>query len=127
MIAVALMMVQQLQTMSPPTDEQQAAQQKMMKFMTIFFGIMFYKVAAGLCMYFIASSLWGCAERMLLPKKKKPPTDVVTGTGPTPPVPVPPNAKWKNKQAKIEKKEEPGIAGKAVAWWKEVLRQAEKK
>ncbi len=31
---------------------------------------MFYKVAAGLCIYFIASSLWGFAERKLLPKKK---------------------------------------------------------
>ena len=45
-------------------------QQKMMKYMMVFFGLMFYKVAAGLCLYFIASSLWGFAERKLLPKKK---------------------------------------------------------
>ena len=70
MIAVVFMMIQQMQTMPPPTDDQQAMQQKMLKFMSIFFGIMFYKVAAGLCMYFIASSLWGMAERKLLPKKK---------------------------------------------------------
>ena len=63
-------MVQQMQTMPPPTDDQQAMQQKMLKFMSIIFGIMFYKVAAGLCIYFIASSLWGLAERKLLPKKK---------------------------------------------------------
>jgi YidC/Oxa1 family membrane protein insertase len=31
-------------------------------------GIMFYKVAAGLCIYFIASSIWGIAERKLVPK-----------------------------------------------------------
>jgi hypothetical protein len=31
---------------------------------------MFYKVAAGLCLYFIASSVWGFCERKLLPKKK---------------------------------------------------------
>jgi hypothetical protein len=32
---------------------------------------MFYKVAAGLCIYFIASSLWGFAERKwLLPKMR---------------------------------------------------------
>jgi YidC/Oxa1 family membrane protein insertase len=43
-------------------------QQKMMKYMTIFMGLMFYKVASGLCLYFIASSLWGIAERKLLPK-----------------------------------------------------------
>ncbi len=46
-------------------------QQKMMKYMMIFMGIMFYKVAAGLCIYFIASSIWGFTERKLLPKKKK--------------------------------------------------------
>jgi YidC/Oxa1 family membrane protein insertase len=56
--------------MPPPTDEQQEMQQKMMKFMMIFFGLMFYKVAAGLCLYFIASSVWGFAERKLLPKSK---------------------------------------------------------
>jgi hypothetical protein len=38
--------------------------------MMIFFGLLFYKVAAGLCIYFIASSLWGFAERKWLPKKK---------------------------------------------------------
>jgi membrane protein insertase Oxa1/YidC/SpoIIIJ len=56
----------------PPTDEQQEMQQKMMKWMMVFMGLMFYKVAAGLCIYFIASSLWGLAERKLLPKAKKP-------------------------------------------------------
>ena len=71
MVAVALMMVQQMQTMPPAVDEQQAMQQKMMKYMTIFFGVMFYKVAAGLCIYFIASSLWGCAERCCCPKRSR--------------------------------------------------------
>jgi len=69
-IAVALMIVQQKYTMPPAADEQAAMQQKMMKYMMVFFGLMFYKVAAGLCLYFIASSLWGFAERKLLPKKK---------------------------------------------------------
>ena len=64
------MIVQQKMMTPPPTDEQQAMQQKMMKYMMVFFGLMFYKVAAGLCLYFIASSLWGFAERKLLPKKK---------------------------------------------------------
>jgi hypothetical protein len=31
---------------------------------------MFYKVAAGLCIYFIVSSAWGFCERKLLPKKQ---------------------------------------------------------
>jgi len=34
----------------------------------IFMAFMFYHVASGLCIYFIASSLWGIAERKLLPK-----------------------------------------------------------
>jgi membrane protein insertase Oxa1/YidC/SpoIIIJ len=34
----------------------------------IFVGILFFKVASGLCVYFIASSLWGLAERQFLPK-----------------------------------------------------------
>ena len=42
----------------------------MMNFMMVFMGVMFYKVPAGLCVYFIASSLWGMAERKLLPKPK---------------------------------------------------------
>jgi YidC/Oxa1 family membrane protein insertase len=41
-----------------------------MNFMMIFMGVMFYKVPAGLCVYFIASSLWGMGERKLLPKAK---------------------------------------------------------
>ena len=43
-------------------------QQKMMKYMTGFMGLLFYKVASGLCLYFIASSLWGLGERRLLKK-----------------------------------------------------------
>jgi len=31
-------------------------------------GVMFFKVPAGLCLYFITSSLWGIIERKLLPK-----------------------------------------------------------
>jgi YidC/Oxa1 family membrane protein insertase len=72
-VAVALMIVQQKMTMPPPADDQAAMQMKMMKYMMIFMGLMFYKVAAGLCIYFIASSLWGFAERKLLPKRQKEP------------------------------------------------------
>jgi YidC/Oxa1 family membrane protein insertase len=70
-LAVALMIVQQKMYTPPPADEQQAAQQSMMKYMMIFFGLMFYKMASGLCVYFIASSVWGFAERRLLPKRKE--------------------------------------------------------
>jgi YidC/Oxa1 family membrane protein insertase len=77
-IAVALMIVQQKMLTPPPADEQQAMQQKMMKYMMVFFGLMFYKVAAGLCLYFIASSIWGFCERKMLPKAKPVVGDVST-------------------------------------------------
>ena len=70
LITVCLFLVTQKMTMPEPTNEQGAMQQKMMKYMTMFMGLMFYKVASGLCLYFIASSLWGIAERKLLPKPK---------------------------------------------------------
>ena len=51
----------------PATDEQTRMQQNMMQYMMIFMGVLFFKVPAGLCVYFIASSLWGIGERKLLP------------------------------------------------------------
>jgi YidC/Oxa1 family membrane protein insertase len=68
LITVALFLVTQKMAMTPPTNEQEAMQQKMMKYMTIFMGLLFYKVASGLCLYFIVSSLWGIAERKMLPR-----------------------------------------------------------
>jgi len=69
-IAVGLMIYQQNKMMPPPTDEQMAAQQRMMKFMMILVAVMFYKVAAGLALYFIVTTLWGVVERRLIPKAK---------------------------------------------------------
>jgi YidC/Oxa1 family membrane protein insertase len=68
LVTIALFIVQQKMFLPPPTDEQAAMQQKMMQWMMVFMGVMFFKVASGLCLYFIASSLWGIAERKLLPK-----------------------------------------------------------
>ncbi len=79
LLTIALFIWQQKMFMPPPADEQAAMQQKMMQYMMIFMGIMFYKVACGLCVYFIASSLWGIAERKLLPKPVK--TDLPSPTG----------------------------------------------
>lgn len=66
LITVGLFVAQQKMFMPPPTSEEQEMQYKMMNFFTIFIGFMFYRVPAGLCVYFIASSLWGIAERKLL-------------------------------------------------------------
>ena len=79
LVTVGLFLWQQRMFMPPPADEQAALQQKMMQYMMIFMGIMFFKVASGLCIYFIASSIWGICERKLLPKK----TPVVAGAGDT--------------------------------------------
>ncbi len=68
LLTIGLFLAQQKMFMPPPADEQQAMQQNVMKFMMIFMGVIFFKVASGLCLYFIASSLWGLAERKLLPK-----------------------------------------------------------
>jgi YidC/Oxa1 family membrane protein insertase len=67
-ITVALMMVQQKLFTPPPTNEQAEMQQKIMKYMMIIMCFLFYKVASGLCLYFICSSTWGLAERKLMPK-----------------------------------------------------------
>jgi YidC/Oxa1 family membrane protein insertase len=69
-ITVSLFLVTQKMSMPPATNEQAELQQKMMKYMTVIFGVFFYKVASGLCIYFIASSLWGIAERKMLKKSK---------------------------------------------------------
>jgi YidC/Oxa1 family membrane protein insertase len=82
-VAVAFMIVQQKFLMPPAMDEQAEMQQKMMKYMMIFMGLMFYKVAAGLCIYFIVSSVWGLCERKLLPKTK-PATADAAGAAPPP-------------------------------------------
>lgn len=68
-ITIGLFIWQQKMFMPPATDEQTAMQQKMMKYMMVVVGVMFFKVPSGLCLYFIASSLWGITERKLLPKK----------------------------------------------------------
>ncbi len=70
LITIALFLAQQKMFMPPPTNDEEALRNKMMNFMMVFMGVMFYKVPAGLCVYFIASSLWGMGERKLLPKAK---------------------------------------------------------
>lgn len=73
LITVALFLWQQMLFTPPATNDEMRMQQQMMKFMTIFMGVMFFKVPAGLCIYFITSSLWGICERLLLfPKPAAP-------------------------------------------------------
>jgi len=71
LITVFLFILQQKLFMPPPTDEQSAMQQKIMKYMMVFMGFLFFKVPSGLCLYFIVSSMWGIGERKFLPKTKQ--------------------------------------------------------
>jgi YidC/Oxa1 family membrane protein insertase len=67
LITIALFLWQQKLFMPPAMDEQQKMQQQVMNYMMWFMAVMFFKVPCGLCLYFIASSLWGIAERLWLP------------------------------------------------------------
>ena len=75
MITIVLFYAQQKMFMPPPTTDEMAMQQKMMNFMMIFMGFLFYRVPAGLCVYFIASSAWGMSERKLLEYLPEKPVD----------------------------------------------------
>jgi membrane protein insertase Oxa1/YidC/SpoIIIJ len=71
-LAAGLMLLVQRLMMPPATTEQEEAQRAMMKYMPIIMAVLFFKVAAGLCLYFIVSSIWGLVERKLLLPKKHP-------------------------------------------------------
>jgi YidC/Oxa1 family membrane protein insertase len=118
-LAVTLMLVQQKLTMPPAADEQTAAQQKMMYWMMPLFGLMFYKVPAGLCIYFICSTLWGLAERKLLPKKK--PAADAAATGKAGAANGRPGPRGKGKT----QPEAP--PSKLREWWEKLLKEASKK
>jgi YidC/Oxa1 family membrane protein insertase len=85
---IVLFVVQQKVLSPPPTNEQMAMQMRIMTWMMVVMGLLFYTVASGLCLYFIASSLWGLAERKLMPKR----TAAVAGTsGAAPAAPARPS------------------------------------
>ena len=68
LVTMVLFLVQQKMFTPPAVDEQQKMMQKMMSFMMLFMAIMFFKVPAGLCVYFVTSSIWAILEKKLLPK-----------------------------------------------------------
>lgn len=67
-VTIVLFLWQQKMFMPPALDEQARVQQKVMQYMMVFMGLLFFRIPSGLCIYFIASSLWGLAERKMLPK-----------------------------------------------------------
>lgn len=106
-VTIVLFIVQQKMFMPEPSPDDEAAvmQHKMMKYMMIFMGFLFYHVPAGLCIYFIASSLWGVGERKLLDMRK----DVYT-------------AKAAEKNAK-QKDKKPGLWSKLTAMTEQIEEQ----
>ncbi|MFO0941147.1 MAG: membrane protein insertase YidC [Pirellulales bacterium] len=68
LVTVTLFLVQQHFMMPKTDDPQQQMTQTMMKWMTVFMGVMFFKVPAGLCVYFITSSIWSLVERRIIKK-----------------------------------------------------------
>lgn len=81
LLNVGLFLFQQKQMMPPAQNEEEQLRNKMMSFMTVFMGFMFYTVPAGLCLYFIASSLLGMIERHLL-KRIMPPIKLIPENAP---------------------------------------------
>ena len=77
-LTVVLFIVQQKILMPKATDEQTRMTQNMMQFMTLFMGVLFFKVPAGLCIYFITSSLWSLVERKLVKRLTPPPKELPT-------------------------------------------------
>jgi YidC/Oxa1 family membrane protein insertase len=73
LITVALFLAQQYFVMPKATDPQTQMTQTMMKWMTAFMAVMFFKVPAGLCIYFITSSIWSLIERQIVKRTIPPP------------------------------------------------------
>lgn len=66
LVTVGLFLLQQKMLMPKATDDQTRMTQNMMQIMTVFMGVLFFKVPSGLCIYFITSSLWSLVERKLI-------------------------------------------------------------
>jgi YidC/Oxa1 family membrane protein insertase len=114
-VAAALIFVQQKLSMPKEMTAEQRQQFAIMKYMTAFMVIMFYKVPAGLSIYFIASSVWGLLERRFVKKR-------LAQEAAEPPKPAAGPGSGKSKAKPVTK--EPG---RFQLWWEKVLREASKK
>jgi YidC/Oxa1 family membrane protein insertase len=68
LLMVALWILQQKLTPKNTTDPQQAQMQKMMTWMPVVFGFMFYGMPSGLVLYFVVSSSLGIVESKMIKK-----------------------------------------------------------
>jgi len=92
----------------------------------MFMGLMFYGVPAGLCVYFIASSIWSIVERKSLGKVVKPNLAAATGdegnTQPQPAAAPANNPKQNPAPAKGAQKE--NLATRLLTWADNVSKQS---
>lgn len=111
-IAVIVMYMYQKLMTPPAMDEQQEQQIKMMNYMTLVMGLMFYWVASGLCLYFIVSSLWGMIERKFVKKAKD---DAI--------------AQWQDKRNGKPDSPKPatGVKGKLGDLWRDLQNKADQR
>ena len=132
MLTIVLFLVQQKFLMPPitGTDAEQAQQRSMrriMNFMMIFMGFMFFKVPSGLCVYFVASSLWGILERKFHPK-----LNMAGGSGDVidvePAAPkqaaIPAARSNKKRTRRTGQTPESTKPGGLKGWWQDVLERA---
>jgi YidC/Oxa1 family membrane protein insertase len=102
-ITTSLFLFQQKMLMPPPTDEQTRMQAKVFFWMTLMMGFMFYHVPAGLCVYFIASSVWSMGERKLLDRLPPPaPVAAKIASGPNGGAAKPANNFWSKMRDRLE-------------------------
>jgi len=102
LVTVSLFLLQQKILMPKATDEQTQMTQNMMQIMTVFMGVLFFKVPSGLCIYFITSSIWSLVERKLVKRftpPSKPLDSSVIETKPTTNGEADKNGKKKTRQA----------------------------
>lgn len=102
LVTVALFLLQQKILMPKATDEQTQMTQNMMQIMTVFMGVLFFKVPSGLCIYFITSSIWSLVERKLVKRFTPPPKPIDTSVAeakPTSNGEADKNSRKKNRQA----------------------------
>ena len=128
-ISIVLIIVQQKLTMPPAVNDQQKMQMMTMNIMMYLMAYTFYWVAAGLCLYFTVSGVWGMVERRFLPKKdapapeplvasqKKPRVEGASKSAPTP----------RGRERVSAHGDQDGLLNKLAHWWTELLKKAEKR
>ncbi|MFN7806100.1 MAG: membrane protein insertase YidC [Planctomycetaceae bacterium] len=122
-IVYVLFMVQQKLFTPPPANEEQAVQQKTMNIMMIFMLVMFYRVPAGLCVYFIVSSLWGITEKLLLPKTNPAAALATSGKEVVEPEVIPASPR---RTGAAERERDPAPPSTTGGLWSQIVKAAEK-